>query len=208
MIWVGRGMHMTVLLGAALVLGACSESKTVIRETSKTVTTVKNGTTTTTTQAAGGRKSSTSQDPGGLSYTGASPGFARAVQAEYWRSGGGDITVTAYSEANGRSYDILCTAAARVVCTGGTTRSAYITFPNDASASSTNASGANLSYRGASSGFAQAVRDEWVRRGGGDITVTAYSEANGRSYDIVCTTGRRVVCTGGTTKSAYITFDP
>ena len=66
---------------------------------------------------------------------------------------------------------------------------------------------AGLSYTGASSGFAQAVRDEYVRRGGGDITVTAYSQAKGRSYDIVCTAGARVVCQGGTTENAYITFD-
>lgn len=184
----------------------CGENKTVIEKSTSEKTVYKTSpgggkTTTVLTQAGGGGAGGGGGS--GLNYTGASSGFARAVRDEYLRRGGGDITVTAYSQAKGRSYDIVCVGGTRVVCQGGTTENAYITFPGSASGGG----GGSLRYTGASAGFAEAVRDEYVRRGGGDITVTAYSEAKGRSYDIVCTGGARVVCEGGTTENAYITFD-
>ena len=123
------------VVAVAALLPGCGDTKTIVEKTSstKTVITKEGGKTTTVVPAGGGGSSvggggASGSGSGGLSYTGASPGFAQNVRDEYVRRGGGDITVTAYSAANGRNYDIVCVRGARVVCQGGTTKNAYITF--------------------------------------------------------------------------------
>jgi len=51
--------------------------------------------------------------------------------------------------------------------------------------------------------FAQNVRDAYSRTGGGYVTVTAYSPATGRSFDMYCSGGSPHVCTGGNNASVY-----
>jgi hypothetical protein len=47
------------------------------------------------------------------------------------------------------------------------------------------------------------VRDAYARTGGGYVTVTAYSPATGRSFDMYCSGGSPHVCTGGNNASVY-----
>ena len=67
---------------------------------------------------------------GGGVYVGrnTSCGFAMNVQRAYDQSGGGNVTVTAFSPATGLSYTIACTGGSPHVCTGGSTKGASVYF--------------------------------------------------------------------------------
>ena len=53
--------------------------------------------------------------------------FAANVRDAYYRTGGGDTNVTAYSPATGRDYVMRCTGGSPHVCVGGS--NAVLTFP-------------------------------------------------------------------------------
>lgn len=53
--------------------------------------------------------------------------FAQNVRDAYSRTGGGYVTVTAYSPATGRSIDMYCSGGTPHVCSGGNNASVY--FP-------------------------------------------------------------------------------
>lgn len=52
--------------------------------------------------------------------------FAQSVASEYFGSGGGSGTVTAYSSVTQKYYTMTCTAGAPTVCRGGNNASVYI----------------------------------------------------------------------------------
>lgn len=204
------------LLVVGLGLAACGETKTIEKTSStKTVVTIKQGKTkTVTTQAGGGGGGGGggTTSSGGFSLSNASLGFAQNVRQAYLDSGGGSRTVTAYSPVKGRSYEIFCRpTGGRVTCSGGTTSGAVISFSSSGGGSGGggSSSGGNLTWNAqTSAGFAQNVREAYVSGGSGSRTVTAYSPANGREYQIYCSdNGSRVTCSGGTTTGAVISFD-
>ncbi|HKP90085.1 MAG TPA: hypothetical protein VJT75_08945 [Thermoleophilaceae bacterium] len=53
--------------------------------------------------------------------------FARNVRDDYWRLGGGDISVSSYSSALGRDVTMSCHSGTTHTCTGGNNASVY--FP-------------------------------------------------------------------------------
>jgi hypothetical protein len=53
-------------------------------------------------------------------------GFARNVATAYYESGGGSVTVTAFSPTTHETYSMACSAGAPTVCRGGNDATVYI----------------------------------------------------------------------------------
>lgn len=55
--------------------------------------------------------------------------------------------------------------------------------------------------------FAQEVKKQYLRSGGGNATISAYSPATNRSYTMSCTGGNHAAeCTGGNNASVELSF--
>ncbi len=51
--------------------------------------------------------------------------FAQNVRSAYFKSGGGSVTVNAFSPTTGRSYSMSCSGSSPTACTGGNSASVY-----------------------------------------------------------------------------------
>jgi len=126
--------------------------------------------------------------------------FAENVRAAYEQTGSGVLDV--YSPTTGQTYRMYCTSGVPHVCTGGNGASVYFYSGSTAVTYDTNAcGGGTVVGPNTSCAFAENVRAEYYRSGGGTISV--YSPTTGRSYTMYCSDGSPHACTGGNNAAVY-----
>jgi hypothetical protein len=126
--------------------------------------------------------------------------FAENVRTAYESSGSGVLDV--YSPTTGQTYRMYCTSGSPVVCTGGHGASVYFTSGGTSTTYDVyDCGGGLLVGPNTSCAFGANVQAKYYRVGAGWITV--YSPVTGRNYDMYCTGGSPVVCTGGNDAAVY-----
>jgi hypothetical protein len=126
--------------------------------------------------------------------------FAQNVQGSYESSGAGSLDV--YSPTTGQTYRMYCTSGPTVVCTGGHGASVYFTTgSSNPTYSVSDCGGGLLVGPNTSCAFGSNVQEAYYRFGAGWIRV--FSPVTGRTYNMYCTSGSPVVCTGGNNAAVY-----